>query len=282
MVIDAFHNGATFYLQKGGEPKSVFTELSTKVLRAAEQYRAKQKVDHLYHIFRSLRTISDAIHQEKDLRSLLEKICTIIIQNRGYNNIRIILFDKKGMISTAYQAGLGERFEELISYLEAGNLTACTQKALQNDGRPILCQPTMTCRKCPLYESHIGHYALTRRLEYREEVLGIVSVTLTGSLAQDPDERSLFEELSRDIAYAIHYNILEEEQNAINTLITTNKKLQIINTITRHDIRNQLTAQIAYFELLQELSPQYPEIQEYIKGIGNTITNIQSNPGFAG
>jgi len=41
VVIDAINNGADFYLQKGGDPKSQFTELVHKIKTAVDQRRAK-------------------------------------------------------------------------------------------------------------------------------------------------------------------------------------------------------------------------------------------------
>lgn len=58
VVIDALNNGADFYLQKGGEPKSQFAELKSKVEYAIRQKQAenllKQEREQLLSIFDSL------------------------------------------------------------------------------------------------------------------------------------------------------------------------------------------------------------------------------------
>ena len=47
VVIDALNNGADFYLQKGGDPKSQFAELSHKIRQAVQQRRADKIIhDH--------------------------------------------------------------------------------------------------------------------------------------------------------------------------------------------------------------------------------------------
>lgn len=42
VVIEAFENGADFYIQKGGDPRSQFVELSTKIRYAISRKRAEQ------------------------------------------------------------------------------------------------------------------------------------------------------------------------------------------------------------------------------------------------
>ena len=42
MVIEAINNGADFYLQKGGDPKSQFVELGHKIKKAVDQRQAEK------------------------------------------------------------------------------------------------------------------------------------------------------------------------------------------------------------------------------------------------
>ncbi|HPY60371.1 MAG TPA: response regulator, partial [Methanospirillum sp.] len=44
VVIEAINNGADFYLQKGGEPKSQFAELSHKIRQAVRRKQAEKSV----------------------------------------------------------------------------------------------------------------------------------------------------------------------------------------------------------------------------------------------
>ena len=52
VVIQAINSGADFYLQKGGEPKSQFAELSHKIMSAASRKRAEDALresEEKYH-----------------------------------------------------------------------------------------------------------------------------------------------------------------------------------------------------------------------------------------
>lgn len=279
VVIEALHNGATFYLQKGGEPRSQYTELANKVIHAAEKFRTHSKLSHLYRIFGAFREISDTLHGEEALDTRLSRVCSKIAEIRGYQSVRIVLFDGD-LIRSVHQAGLDSQVPSLLTFLQRGNRTSCTKKALEARKELVVCSPSQTCITCPLYPSHKGHRALTISLDYGGKSYGIFSVTTTPESAEDPEEQAMFSELSREIAYAIHTFELEEEQNAIQTLISANKKLDIISTITRHDIRNQLTVMMHYYEEMKDITRNSEE-ETYIDGIGTCINNIQEHLMFS-
>jgi CheY-like chemotaxis protein/two-component sensor histidine kinase len=281
VVIRAFNNGATFYLQKGGEPRSQFTELVQKVIQAAGQYRTRQKIEHLYRIFQALRVVSGTLHGEEEIDSKLQKVCDYISASQGYQNIRIVLFNQEGGVRAIYHSGLGNRIRDLHAFLLAGKRTSCTRRALELTREPVICEPNLTCADCPLFSDHQGQYALTMRLEHGGVVFGIISVTISPGFAEDSDEQAMFSELADEIAYALHHFALEEEQKAVEILMGTSRKLHIINSITRHDIRNQLTVQMNIYELLLECAESVPEIRPYVATLGSSINNIQEHLVFS-
>jgi CheY-like chemotaxis protein/signal transduction histidine kinase len=281
VVIRAFNNGATFYLQKGGDPTSQFTELARKVNQAAGEYRARQKIQHLYRIFQVLRSVSGTLHGDGEIDRKLQMVCDYIVASQGYQNIRIVLFDRNGHFSAVYHSGLEERIIELLAYLKSGNRTSCTHRALEMNREPVICEPSQTCSSCPLFSDHQGQFALTMRLEHAGVVFGIISVTLSSDFAQDSDELAMFSELAHEIAYVIHHYFLEEEQNAMETLMGTSRKLHIINSITRHDIKNQLTIQMNIYELLLEYTESVPDIRSFVNMLGSSINSIQEHLVFS-
>jgi K+-sensing histidine kinase KdpD len=281
VAVSAINSGATFYVQKGGEPRSQYAELSDKVMKAYRQYRDQQKLRHLSRIFQVLREVSDTIHGNERREEVFARLCSRITSEPGYQNMRIVLFDANGNVTGVYHAGLEEQMGRFLSYLQAGNRTSCYKKALQSRSGPVICAPDETCVSCPLYSGHHDAHTLTVRLEHAGTVFGIVSVTLQPEYARDPDEQAMVQDVAREISYALHHFLLQEEHNEMENLIGTNKKLDILNTITRHDIRNELTAQLFHYDNLLELSHKYPEIAHDVKELGISLNNIQEHLMFS-
>lgn len=84
VVIQAINNGANFYLQKGGDPKSQFAELRHKILAAVEHRRADTQVTNLNRLYTVLSATNRAIIRIPDKNDLLEEICRIAVDNGGF------------------------------------------------------------------------------------------------------------------------------------------------------------------------------------------------------
>lgn len=57
---------------------------------------------------------------------------------------------------------------------------------------------------------------------------------------------------------------LEEIKKAQNSIYVANKKLNLLNSITRHDIMNKLTVLIGYLELSREREQKDPVVAQYL------------------
>ncbi|EHQ36542.1 GAF domain-containing protein [Methanoplanus limicola] len=70
VVIEALNNGAEYYIQKGGEPKSQFAELSHKIRTAIEKKKAEEKLIRDEKRFETLLEFTN--RSTSDLRSLMD------------------------------------------------------------------------------------------------------------------------------------------------------------------------------------------------------------------
>ncbi len=84
VVIEALNNGADFYIQKGGEPKSQFAELSNKIQKAVDHRRADMQVDILNRLYSVLSATNKAIVRIHNKKELLNEICRIVIDTGGF------------------------------------------------------------------------------------------------------------------------------------------------------------------------------------------------------
>ena len=281
VVVEAYANGVTFYIQKGGSPRSQFAEVLNKVKKAHEQYNNQQKVIRLSRVFTSLREISKTLHGNGDLEERLNRVCSMITSDSGYTDMRLVLFDESGAIKNIYHSGLDNQMHGFLPYIQGGNRTFCFQKAFNSSKSPVICISDESCTSCPLHSGHQGYHTMTTRLEHAGVIYGMISVTMYPGKACEEDEQTIFMDFSKEIAYALHYLLLKEEQNAMEILTGMNKKLDILNTITRHDIKNELTAILFHYENLLDMCEHYPDIHSDVQGLGNSLNNIQEHLMFS-
>jgi PAS domain S-box-containing protein len=84
IAIEAFENGADFYLQKGGSPKPLFAELVHKIKAAVEHRRADAQVTTVNQLYAVLSATSKAIVRIHDRNELLNEICRIVVDTGGF------------------------------------------------------------------------------------------------------------------------------------------------------------------------------------------------------
>ena len=72
---------------------------------------------------------------------------------------------------------------------------------------------------------------------------------------------------------------ITERKRAEEALVLAGKKLNLLNSITRHDINNQLSAMFVYLELAQQMSGD-PTIQEFLQKLLKVADTINSQIQF--
>lgn len=93
IVIEALNNGANFYLQKGGEPKSQFAELEHKVCQAVDNYRAQEKLHYFNRLYSLMHEIHDASMSAESETELYHDICRIAIDDGKFVMARVGRFN---------------------------------------------------------------------------------------------------------------------------------------------------------------------------------------------
>ena len=84
IAIEAFENGADFYLQKGGAFKPQFAELEHKIRTAVDHRRDEAQVATLNRLYTVLSATNKAIVHIHDKKELLNEICRIVVEDGGF------------------------------------------------------------------------------------------------------------------------------------------------------------------------------------------------------
>jgi PAS domain S-box-containing protein len=116
IAIEAFENGADFYLQKGGDPKSQFAELVRKITAAVEHRRADAQLITSNQLYAVLSATNRAIARIHDKKELLNEICRIAADSGGFTMVWAGLVNKeKHLIEPVATAGHGKDFLDAIT-----------------------------------------------------------------------------------------------------------------------------------------------------------------------
>jgi PAS domain S-box-containing protein len=84
IAIQAFENGADFYLQKGGDPNAQFAELVHKIHAAVNHRKADALNITLTRLYAVLSATNMAIVHIHDKKELLSEICRIVVDIGGF------------------------------------------------------------------------------------------------------------------------------------------------------------------------------------------------------
>jgi PAS domain S-box-containing protein len=84
VVVEAINNGVDFYLQKGGELKSQFAELSHKLRIAVERRQSGEQIRHLARLYAVLSKTNEAAVNLRNMNELLTEACRIAVTEGGF------------------------------------------------------------------------------------------------------------------------------------------------------------------------------------------------------
>ena len=208
----------------------MFVLISVVIALLSERIaKAQEKSTHLKRVLYSIRNVNQLITKEKDRDRLLKGACDNLTQTRGYYSAWIVLFDENRDLVTTAESGLGKDFLLMVDRLKGGTLTDCGQKALDQAEVVIIEDPPSACTDCPLSIQYSGRGAMTIRLEHEGKIYGIVSASVPKDFLSDEEEQLLFEEVSADIAFALHNIELEEERKKAGTkLMESEEKYRLL------------------------------------------------------
>lgn len=170
-----------------------------------------ERLQRLNLILRTLRDVDQVILAAKNRDRLIKGVCNSLVKTRGYYNAWIALLDGSGRFKIFAEAGLGKAFLPLAEKLERDGPSKCGRQALAQPNAVVINDPASSCNDCPLARGYRGRGGITARLHHREKLYGLLCASVPASLVEEEEERSLFEEVAGDIAFALHKIELEEE-----------------------------------------------------------------------
>jgi PAS domain S-box-containing protein/putative nucleotidyltransferase with HDIG domain len=195
----------------------------------AELRSSTERKEHLNAMLRAIRDVKQLIVVEKDRNRLLRSVCNSLVATRGYYNAWIALLDESKSLVTYAETGLGKNFTPIAKLLKSGELPPCGLKAINRSGVFVIEDPISECADCPLSARYAGQGCITIRLECDGKVYGLMTVAIPSNFAKSKEEQGLFNEITGDIAFALHNMEIEaERKGAVERLFKESERTKLL------------------------------------------------------
>ncbi len=189
-----------------------------------ERKLLEKKTDHLYRVLQAIRNVNQLITKEKNKARLIEESCQLLTETRGYVSAWIALFDGPNDLLMTSHSGLDMVFQAFSGLLESGRWPYCIQKTLESGTVTIIDRKKRECSDCPLLEMDPECYVMSTPIEYKGHFFGMLSVRVPGEIEIDEDEKSLLEEVTGDIAFALQSIESEEARQKAEEKLRQNEQ----------------------------------------------------------
>lgn len=215
VAVQALKSGASDYIVKSGHlaehlPRALDSAMERARLRRQTEHD-QQRIAHLNSVLRAIRNVNELITHERNQPRLLQQACELLIETRGYGAAWVVLIGADGQFAEGHAAGFEPgQLESLLETLRAGETSRCLGLALEQPGEVIAVPGTTDHGNCPLRSWHQQTGVFVKAMTCRDELCGLLGVTVPPEMLNDVEEQSLFAEVVADIALAMH--MIDEEE----------------------------------------------------------------------
>ncbi|MFA6362227.1 GAF domain-containing protein [Methanoregula sp.] len=216
VVIEALNEGADHYIQKGGDPKAQFAELSHTIRRAVERKRANDALLHLNRLYSVLSRTNKAVIHIKNRQELLDEACRIAVEEGKFLMAWIGMVDPATrqvhpVAACGYEEGYLSQLSITVDNVPQG--MGLTGSAIR-EGRPTICNDIPSDRRMEKYRNEAAKrgYRSSAGIPIRN---GTSCIGAMRFYSAEPDffndqEIHLLQELVEDISFALE--LMEKER----------------------------------------------------------------------
>ena len=173
-----------------------------------------KKTERLNLVLRTIRDVGRLLISENDREKLIQGVCNILVEKRGYYNAWIGLFGYENCIESVAGSGFESLFKSIKKKIINQKFTRCIEHTLFSETVFSASDPVKECSECILSQNYSNRDALAVRLEHNEKNYGFLVVSVPKGLASDDIEKNIFKEISDDIAFSL-YRLDQEKKRKL-------------------------------------------------------------------
>jgi PAS domain S-box-containing protein len=270
IVIEALNNGADFYLQKGGDPKSQFVELEHKIRQAVSRRRSEEKIHYYNRLYTILSGVNAAIVRTKDRNELFSEVCRIAVEKGMFRMAWIGLVDPaEERLYPAACSGIERSFLPSVR-ISGKDVPGCPEPGR----RAVREKQHIVCNDLDINPLPSPGLAETENRGYRStgafpiflynQVIGILQLYAAEPHFFSEEEIALLDEIASDISFALETLEAEKLRNeTVQALSLKNEELSAANEqirATEEMVRHHLDEIAAAQNLLRESEERFRAI----------------------
>ncbi|MDD1685359.1 response regulator [Methanoregula sp.] len=289
VVVEALNNGVDFYLQKGGEPKSQFAELSHKLRAAVQRRQSAEQIKHLARLYAVLSRTNEAAAYIRDRTALLAEVCQIAVRDGGFLMVwaGLIGSEPDSFEAVAHCSSVGDPSLPPSEPGEILPLDAPPTRVAITEGRYNVIADTREDPQFAPWKDRVSvsgfRSSAAFPLRVGERVIGAMTFYAREPRFFDEEEVQLLLELTDNISIALE--LMEREQDITelkqmgNALRSANNKLNLLNNIIRHDILNTVAGLLGLEDMALDIIDNR-EARELLSEIKGSTRKIQEQITF--
>jgi len=190
----------------------------------SRQKRVKRRLRLLNTLLKTIRTFHSLNSKDRRLTGLIRNVCDQFVLSESYKNMWIAILDDNDGIRAAAEAGLGERFLNLLNEDKTRIQLLCWKVGVKGSKVSTIDRSATECAPCSCFNVCAGSMTYAVRLEHMGKVDGIMVANLPLAIEDSEEERKLYEEIAREVINVIHNIDLANDHKVVGEELKDSKE----------------------------------------------------------